>query len=198
MEAITQGVTEISVTYKNKQRASERPRIITAGDALIFLLDGYDMQTIGLQEQIVVMYLNRSNTVLGVYRNSMGGITGTIADIRIILSVALKIAATGFIVSHNHPSGNLAPSRADEELTLKLKQAAAYMDIKLLDHIIVDASGRRFYSFADEGLIKDRNILINGRSQHFKWKDQFVIGGKDGKGGRDVILCRHLCHFRHQ
>ena len=153
MEAITQGVTEINVTYKNKQKASERPRIITSGDALIFLLDGYDMQTIGLQEQMVVLYLNRSNTVLGVYRNSIGGITGTVADIRIILSVALKIAATGFIVSHNHPSGNLKPSRQDEELTMQLKQAAAYMDIKLLDHIIVDASGREFYSFADEGLL---------------------------------------------
>ncbi len=153
MEAITQGVTEISVIYKNKQKASERPRIITSGDALIFLLDGYDLQTIGLQEQMVVMYLNRSNTVLGVYRNSMGGITGTVADIRIILSVALKVAATGFIVSHNHPSGSLKPSRADEELTLKLKQASVYMDIQLLDHIIVDASGRKFFSFADEGMI---------------------------------------------
>ena len=67
--------------------------------------------------------------------------------------VALKIAATGFIVSHNHPSGNLKPSRQDEELTMQLKQAAAYVDIKLLDHIIVDASGREFYSFADEGLL---------------------------------------------
>ena len=153
MEPITQSVTEISVAYKNKQKASERPHIISSRDALIFLLDGYDKQTIGLQEQMVVMYLNRSNTVLGVYRNSMGGITGTIADIRIILSVALKIAATGFIISHNHPSGNLIPSKADEELTLKLKQAAAYMDIKLLDHIIVDPRGREFYSFADEGLI---------------------------------------------
>ena len=153
MEPITQSVTEISVAYKNKQKASERPRIISSGDALIFLFDGYDKQTIGLQEQMVVMYLNRSNTVLGVYRNSMGGITGTIVDIRIFLSVALKIAATSFIVSHNHPSGSLKPSRADEELTLKLKQAAAYMDIKLLDHIIVDPRGREFYSFADKGLI---------------------------------------------
>jgi len=153
MEAITQGVTEISVAYINKQKASERPKIKSSGDALIYLLDGFEMHTIGLQEQFVVLYVNRSNTVLGVYRNSIGGITGTIADIRIILSVALKIAATGFIVSHNHPSGNLKPSRADEELTFKLKQSAAFMDIKLLDHIIVDASGRQFYSFADEGLL---------------------------------------------
>lgn len=152
MEVITQNVTEISVVYKHKQKASERPKITSSGDSLIFLLDGFDLRTIGLQEQFVVMYLNRSNSVLGVYRCSIGGLTGTVADIRLILSVALKIAATGIIISHNHPSGSLKPSRADIELTTKLKEAATYMDIKLLDHIIIDASGRNFYSFADEGL----------------------------------------------
>ncbi|OSZ81144.1 hypothetical protein CAP36_07885 [Chitinophagaceae bacterium IBVUCB2] len=153
MEVITQGVTEISVAYKRKQKASERPQIKGTGDAYLFLLEGYDKKTIGLQEQFVVMYLNRSNTVLGVYRNSIGGITATIADIRIILSVALKIAATGFIVSHNHPSENLKPSRADELLTMKLSKAASYMDIQLLDHIIVDQTGKNFFSFADQGIL---------------------------------------------
>jgi DNA repair protein RadC len=146
-------VTEITVAYLNKQKAAERPIVTVSSDAHKLLLSGYNMDTIGLQEQFVAMYLNVNNRVLGVYRAGAGGITGTICDIRLILAIALKIAATGVIVSHNHPSGNLKPSRVDEELTRKLKEAAKYMDIKLLDHIIVEPSGEQYYSFADEGLL---------------------------------------------
>lgn len=153
METTKQAVTEITVAYLNKQKASERPSVTTSSDVAIHILEGYNMETIGLQEQFVVMYLNRSNKILGIYRTSIGGITETVCDIRIILSVALKIAATGVILSHNHPSGNLKPSWADEELTRKLKEAAKIMDIKLLDHLILDPSGTQYYSFADEGLL---------------------------------------------
>lgn len=153
MEAITQNVTEISVVYKNKKRAEERPVITSASDALIYLIEGFNRSTLGLQEQVVVLYLNRSNMVLGVYRNSVGGMTSTVVDIRLVLSVALKIAATSFILAHNHPSGNLKPSKADEELTYKVKQAASVMDIKLLDHLIIDESGSNFFSFAEEGYV---------------------------------------------
>jgi DNA repair protein RadC len=153
METIKQKVTEITVVYKNKQALSERPVIKSADDSFIHILDGYDFDTIGLQEQFVCMYLNSANAVIGVYRSSVGGITGTVADIRLILSVALKIAATDFIISHNHPSGSLKPSRQDVELTAKLKQAASYMDIRVLDHIIVDASRKNYFSFADEGML---------------------------------------------
>lgn len=99
------------------------------------------------------MYLNRSNAILGLYRTSTGGITGTVADLRLILSVALKIAATGLILAHNHPSGNLTPSRADIDLTRKIKEAACLMDILLLDHLILDNTGQGCYSFAEEGLL---------------------------------------------
>lgn len=153
METQTPKVAEISVIYKNKQKHSERPRISSSEDALVYLLEGYDRNTISLQEQFVVLYLNRSNAVLGVYRNAIGGLTGTIADIRIILSVALKIAATGIIISHNHPSGNLQPSKADENLTAKLKDSAQVMDITLLDHFILDETGGDYFSFAEEGLL---------------------------------------------
>ncbi len=153
MEAIKHSVTEITVAYINKQKASERPNVTTPSDVAIHIIEGYNMQTIGLQEQFVVMYLNNSNRVLGIYRASNGGITGTVCDIRIILSIALKVAAVSLVISHNHPSGNLKPSRADEELTGKLKEAAKLMDIKLLDHIIVHPSGTQYYSFADEGLL---------------------------------------------
>ena len=82
---------------------------------------------------------------------SRGGITGTVADPRIILKKAVEEGATSIVLSHNHPSGNLKPSRADEELTQKIKQAASFFDIRVLDHVIVSDEG--YYSFADEGLI---------------------------------------------
>ena len=82
---------------------------------------------------------------------SEGGITGTVADPRIILKKALEQNAVSIILCHNHPSGNLRPSRADEELTVKIKGAAHFLDIRVLDHIIVSDDG--YYSFADEGLL---------------------------------------------
>ena len=113
MQTIKSNVREISVSYSNKRLNVDSPRIQSSSDSLIYMLDGFDMRVIGLQEQFVCMYLNRSNTILGLYRTSTGGITGTVADIRLIFSVALKIAATGFLIPPNHPSGNLKPSSAD-------------------------------------------------------------------------------------
>ena len=77
--------------------------------------------------------------------------TGTVADPRLILAAALKVGAVSVILCHNHPSGNLKASRADEELTQKIKCAAAYHDIKVLDHLIISNEG--YYSFTDEGLL---------------------------------------------
>ena len=104
-----------------------------------------------MQEEFKVMLLNRGNKVIGVYEASSGGLTGTVADPRLILAAALKSLAVSIILSHNHPSGNLKPSRADEELTQKIKVAAAYHDIKVMDHIIITSEG--YYSFANEGLL---------------------------------------------
>ena len=102
-------------------------------------------------EVFAVVFLNRANKINHFEIISRGGITGTIADPRIILKKALEEDATSIVLCHNHPSGNLQPSRADEELTKKIKEAAAYFDIKVIDHIIVSEDG--FYSFADEGLL---------------------------------------------
>lgn len=96
-----------------------------------------------------VLFLNRANRINHFEIVSEGGITGTVADPRIILKKALEQNAVSIIVCHNHPSGNLRPSRADELLTQKLKEAASLLDITMLDHIIVSDQG--YYSFADEG-----------------------------------------------
>ena len=102
-------------------------------------------------EIFAVLYLNRANKIKHSEVISEGGITGTVADPRIILKKALENDAVSIILCHNHPSGSLKPSRADEELTKKINEAASYFDIKVLDHIIVSEEG--FFSFADEGLL---------------------------------------------
>jgi DNA repair protein RadC len=102
-------------------------------------------------EVFAVLFLNRANKINHFQIISEGGITGTVADPRIILKMALEEDAVSLILCHNHPSGSLRPSKADEELTFRIKEAARYFDIKVLDHVIVSENG--YYSFADEGLI---------------------------------------------
>jgi DNA repair protein RadC len=102
-------------------------------------------------EVFAVVFLNRANKVNHFEIISKGGITGTVADPRIIMKKALEEEAVSIILCHNHPSGNLKPSRADEEITLKIKEAGNYFDIKVLDHIIISDEG--YYSFADDGLL---------------------------------------------
>jgi DNA repair protein RadC len=105
----------------------------------------------GSKDVFAVMYLNRANRINHLEIVSEGGMTATIADPRIILKKALEENAASMILCHNHPSGSLRPSRADEELTTKIKEASKYFDIRILDHIIVSESG--YFSFADEGIM---------------------------------------------
>lgn len=100
-------------------------------------------------EEFWVIFLNRSNKILSRQRISQGGISGTITDVRLIMKTGIELLASSIIVCHNHPSGNREPSEADIRITSKIKEAAAYFDISLLDHIIVTDSG--YYSFADSG-----------------------------------------------
>lgn len=102
-------------------------------------------------EVFAVIFLNQANKINHFEVISEGGITGTVADPRIILKKALEQDAVSIILSHNHPSGSLKPSRADEMLTSKIKEAAKYFDIRVIDHIIVSEDG--YYSFANEGLL---------------------------------------------
>ena len=102
-------------------------------------------------EVFAVVFLNQSNRIIHFEIVSSGGITGTVADPRLILKKALEEEAVSLILCHNHPSGSLKPSRADEELTIKIREAARFFDIKVLDHLIVSTEG--YFSFADEGLI---------------------------------------------
>jgi len=102
-------------------------------------------------EEFWLLMLNRANRVLGRYKVSQGGLSGTVIDTRIILKKALDNLASSIIVCHNHPSGNKQPSDADLKITDKLKKAAEMLEIKLLDHVII--ADKSYFSFADEGLI---------------------------------------------
>lgn len=144
-------VAEVELIYKTTVKASERPKISSVKDCYQLLKELWNENTIEMQEEFKVMLLNRGNKVIGVYEASSGGLTGTVADPRLILAAAIKSLAVSIILSHNHPSGNLKPSRADEEMTQKIKVAASYHDIRVIDHIIITSEG--YYSFANEGLL---------------------------------------------
>jgi len=98
------------------------------------------------------MLLTRSNKVLGIASISKGGISGTVTDIRIVLQFAIKANASGIIICHNHPGGNVQPRESDIAITKKVKESGNVMDIQLLDHLIVVPEGD-YYSMGDEGII---------------------------------------------
>jgi len=144
-------VAEIQLIYKSTVKPSLRPKVRTSQDARDVLMANWDDTKLELMEQFKVMLTNRANKVLGIFEVSTGGISGTVADPKLIFAAAIKGAACGMIIAHNHPSGNLQPSQADIDLTRKIREGGRLLDIPLLDHIILTSEG--YYSFADEGLL---------------------------------------------
>jgi DNA repair protein RadC len=102
-------------------------------------------------EEFHVIFLNNSSKIIGRDCFSKGGITGTIADVRLIMKAALEHKSTAIVLCHNHPSGNNRPSQSDIALTKKVKQAGEILDINVLDHVII--AHKEYYSFADEGVL---------------------------------------------
>lgn len=144
-------IPELQVSYNRSSGKFLSGTISSSFDVAEFIRNTIGNNEVELQEQFIVLYLSQANRVIGYYKHSKGSINATVADTRIILGTALKCACVAMIVAHNHPSGNLKPSRADEDLTRRLKESAALMDIKLLDHLIITKDG--YLSFADEGLL---------------------------------------------
>lgn len=128
--------------------ADEKPKVGSSKDAYDHLKgDLLDLP----HEEFWILILNRANRITKKYQISQGGVTGTVADPKIIFKIAVEELASGIILAHNHPSGNLNPSQADVDLTKKLKEAGRLLDIQVLDHIIV--AGKNYYSFADESML---------------------------------------------
>ena len=139
---------KVRIIYSKKQKSSDRVKVTSSKDVynVFKRIWSSQMQT---REEMYVLFLNRNNKVLGYHTLSFGGITSTVADIRLLFAVALKSLSVGIILCHNHPSGNLKPSASDIQLTTKIKDAGKMMDIVLLDHLIITSEG--YYSFVDEG-----------------------------------------------
>ena len=138
----------IRIVYSRNQNAKDRPKISSSRDVNNWFRKIWSKQ-IEIREEMYLILLNRNNRILGYHKLSMGGITGTVADIRLLFAVALKSLASSVIIAHNHPSGNVKPSNADIELTRKIREAGKLLDITLLDHIII--TNNDYYSLADEG-----------------------------------------------
>ena len=126
----------------------EKPKISSSRDAFDLLIG--DMMDLP-HEEFWVLLLNRGHRLIRKKRISEGGVSGTVADPKIIFKMALEELASGLIVAHNHPSGNLTASQSDIDLTKKLKEAGKFLEIQLLDHVII--CGQKYFSFADEGMV---------------------------------------------
>lgn len=147
-------VSDISIVYKSKTDISAAPQISSSLTAYGILKEKFNAGTIEHHECFKVLLLNRSNKVLACASVSEGGKAATCIDVSIILQYALLANASSIILAHNHPSGNTDPSEADFEITNKVKEAAKYLEVMVLDHIILTKDS--FYSFADNG-----DILVN-------------------------------------
>jgi DNA repair protein RadC len=142
-------VAEIELVYKPKIDLSNAPKVVSSASAFRILRGAWDEHKIQFVESFKVILLNRGNKVLGVVEISTGGTAGTVVDPKLVFAAALKSNSQSILVAHNHPSGNLIPSTQDERLTKQLVEAGNFLDLPVLDHIIVTSEG--YYSFADEG-----------------------------------------------
>ncbi|MCO6359159.1 DNA repair protein RadC [Roseivirga pacifica] len=142
---------EVKLVYRNKTRASERPKIDCAESAYKILRAHWDDDQISLVEEAKVMFLDNQLRMMSIATVSKGGMSGTVIDLRIVFATALKRRSSTIILAHNHPSGLLRPSSADISLTRKFHEAGRILEITLADHLIVSEEG--YYSMANEGLI---------------------------------------------
>lgn len=146
---MNESVAEIQVSYNPSKVFNFK--IEDSRKSFELILQKWEQDRIEMQEEVKVLLLNRNNKVLGIYALAKGGITSCVVDVRIILAVALKALATGIILVHNHPSGNLQPSTDDKKITEQLNSSCKLMGITLLDHLIITKDD--YFSFADEGLL---------------------------------------------
>lgn len=142
-------VSEIKVSYSNTN--NDKIKISDSQTSYKVALAHWDLSVIEFVEEVKVILLNNANMVLGIYDLARGGTSSCVVDLKIILSVALKTHSSAIILIHNHPAGKVKPSQADKTLTTRLKKACGYLDISLLDHLIITKD--QYYSFNDMGIL---------------------------------------------
>lgn len=133
---------------RRESEPEDKPRVSGSRDCFnILRAHLQDLQ----HEEFWIILLNRANRLIRKHQISQGGVAGTVADPKIIFKLAISELASGIILAHNHPSGNLTASHADMDLTKKIRDAGKLLEIQVLDHLIV--AGQKYFSFADEGLL---------------------------------------------
>jgi len=144
-------VNEITIHYKRK--SWDQDKITNSQKAYVLARKAYNetRSLLDLKEYFFVLYVNQANDLIGYLKLSDGTINSTTADIRLAFATGLKCLATGMILVHNHPSGELTPSDADKRLTDQFNKAGRFLDICIVDHLII--SSRSYFSFADKGLL---------------------------------------------
>lgn len=142
-------VNEIKLSYSRKGNCERS--IASSMDAVKIFREHFDADELDYRESFFALYLNQANKVLGIKKISESGISSTLVDVRIVLQAALLCNASGIIVAHNHPSGNLNPSSSDIKMTAQIKEASKVMNMTLLDHVILTSDSH--FSFADDGMI---------------------------------------------
>lgn len=142
---------KISVSFDKNLKKSELMKISSSRDAYEIFKRVFNADTFDWCEEVIMLCVNNSNKVVGFHKVSSGGMTGTVIDVRMIFTTALKSLATGIIIAHNHPSGTLIPSEADKAITKKIKEAGRFLDINILDHLII--TDENYFSFGDEGIL---------------------------------------------
>lgn len=142
-------LNELTVTYQKNQNVKNQ-KIIMSKDTYELAKALWPVD-INHREAMIAFYLNRANHTVGYSIISIGSISGTTCDPRIVFQLALLTNASSVIIAHNHPSGNLSPSQADKNLTANIKEIGKILDIPLVDHIILTDEG--YFSFADRGLL---------------------------------------------
>lgn len=146
---VDQLLATLELVNRGFEATGEDQTISSSSDAFRFMRSRLS----GLRhEEFWIMIMNRANRLTGLHRISSGGVSGTVVDSKLVFQKLLQFSASSVIFVHNHPSGNLKPSQADINLTEKLRNAGDFLDIVVLDHLIL--SGDCYFSFADEGLIK--------------------------------------------
>lgn len=135
------GLTKTKSSFDVKQ-------ITSSSDSEKYIRQFYH-DDIGIYESFFILLLSRKNETIAYAKISQGGVAGTVVDVKIVMKYAIDCLASGIVLAHNHPSGNLHPSDSDIRLTRKIQEACKIMDISVHDHIILTEDG--FYSFADEG-----------------------------------------------
>jgi DNA repair protein RadC len=142
-------IAEIQISYSSKTKSADRIKVSSSQDVVNALRQFWPSYEHVEYSYLVLM--NRQNQILGFHQLSKGGTTGTVIDPKVVFQVALKGNANNILLAHNHPSGNTQPSDADKRLTQQVKSGGTFLEIPLLDHIILTQES--YLSFADEGYL---------------------------------------------